>query len=86
MTGTEARFDLCQVDQQFLGPIDRVLAAGFALTMPATSRRSPWESRFLVALFSSGDLFLSAKHLFVEARNGAGCSNHAARATDDRLR
>jgi hypothetical protein len=31
-------------------------------------------------------LFLSAKHLFGEARNGAGSSNHAARATDDRLR
>ena len=42
--------------------------------------------RFLVALFPSGDLLLSAKHLFVEAINGAGCSNHAARATDDQLR
>ena len=31
MTGLVARFDLCQVDQQFLGPIDRVFAAGFAL-------------------------------------------------------
>ena len=46
----------------------------------------PWESRLLVALFPSGDLFVCAKHLFVEAINGAGCSNHAASATDDQLR
>ena len=31
-------------------------------------RRSPWESRFLVALFPSGDLLLCAKHLLSQAR------------------
>ena len=89
-TGREGPFRQSrrEIDQQFLGPRDRVLAAGFALlpTMPATSRGSPRESRFLVALFPSGDLLLCAKHLFVEARTGAGCGNRAARATDDQLR
>ena len=64
----------------------RSLTPDQARTLSRGGRALNWWGR-LVALFSPGDLFLSTKHLFVaEARNGAGCSNHAARATDDRLR
>ena len=77
-----------------LRPLPDPFLASFLGPLPDQARRNIGprlallfiRARFLVALFPSGDLFLCAKHLFVEARTGAGCSNHAARATDDQLR